>query len=36
MSYDGQANININQQSGSIAIVKIGYKSVKIVMKSYI
>ena len=33
MSYDGQASININLQSGSIAIVNIGDKSVKIVMK---
>ena len=33
MSYDGQASINTNLQSGSIAIVNIGDKSVKIVMK---
>ena len=33
MSYDGQTSINTNLQSGSIAIVNIGDKNVKIVMK---
>lgn len=33
MSYDGQASINTNLQSGSIAIVKIGDRSVKVAIK---
>lgn len=33
MSYDGQASINTNLQSGSIAIIKIGDRSVKVVIQ---
>ena len=33
MSYDGQASINTNLQSGSVAIIKIGDRSVKVVIQ---
>lgn len=33
MSYDGQASINTNLQSGSVAIIKIGDRSVKVAIK---